>query len=423
MFARRIDPVLPSQVGGILTITGVEWFTQAQLDPSTPLWARAIAIGFWIAMMALWSFQVPFVVRAFRHRRLREADRRLVGVLAFGSFAYVAQVFCLFPWLSSDMRAAVLVFGVGVVGITAFATIERPPVERPPSWMPLIVPGGLIAWYLMHPSPIHVALALLIAVFTGVILYMRHTLQQQVNRTHRAMLKVEAAHADLSAQREARERFVAAAWHDLGQPIQAARLFADQSWRASSVEARRLAAANADAAFETIERQLRLMLKQFRAETATHQPAVSRQSAGGLIAEAVTLHSGAARRAGVTLISMPSSRQVRADPDLAGRALGNLIDNALRHAHARRVLVGALRRGRVVQLWVIDDGDGIDPNDAPRLFEDFAQGRSKDAGQGSGGFGVGLGSASRIARLLGGDLIHAPRWRMGAAFCLELPLA
>lgn len=423
MFARRIDPVLPSQLGGILTITGVEWFTQAQLDSSTPVWARAIALGFWIAMMALWSFQVPFVVRAFRHRRLREADRRLVGVLAFGSFAYVAQVFCLFPWLNSDMRAAVLVFGVGVVGITAFATIERPPAERPPSWMPLIVPGGLIAWYLMHPSPIHIALALLIAVFTGVILYMRQTLQQQVNRTHRAMLKVEAAHADLSAQREARERFVAAAWHDLGQPIQAARLFADQSWRASSVEARRLAAANADAAFETIERQLRLMLKQFRAETAMHQPAVSRQSAGRLIAEAVTLHSGAARRAGVTLISMPSSRHVRADPDLAGRALGNLIDNALRHAHARRVLVGALRRGKVMQLWVIDDGDGIDPNDAPRLFEDFAQGRSQDAGQGSGGFGVGLGSASRIARLLGGDLIHAPGWRMGAAFCLELPLA
>src|SRR4029078_1265487 len=72
--------------------------------------------------------------------------------------------------------------------------------------------------------------------------------------------------------------------------------------------------------------------------------------------------------------AMPPRLQAVADEGLAQRALGNLVGNSLRHAKGRRVLVGARRRAGRIRLWVIDDGVGVSKADAPRLFNDYAQG-------------------------------------------------
>ena len=101
------------------------------------------------------------------------------------------------------------------------------------------------------------------------------------------------------------------------------------------------------------------------------------------------------------------------------RILGNLVGNAIRHARARRVLVGARRRGGRVRVWVIDDGSGIPEHDVPRLFQDYAQGADRlDRVQ--GGFGLGLASAKRMAQLMGGEVGLDREWKSGSAFWLEL---
>ena len=139
-------------------------------------------------------------------------------------------------------------------------------------------------------------------------------------------------------------------------------------------------------------------------------------------ARVAELNEPAARLAGVEVHALPSRLEARADPALTERALGNLVANSLRHAKARRVLVGARRRAGRVRRWVIDDGVGIAPADAPRLFEDYVQG-SNHGDEIRGGFGLGLSSARRMAGLMGGDVGLDAKWTAGSAFWLELRTA
>ena len=110
---------------------------------------------------------------------------------------------------------------------------------------------------------------------------------------------------------------------------------------------------------------------------------------------------------------------VTGNPVLVERALSNLISNAIRHARARTILVGAKRHGTTVRLWVIDDGVGIVSADQATLFDPYIQGSDHD-GEVRGGYGLGLASVRLMAELMQGRAGHEPRWRKGSAFFLEL---
>ena len=112
---------------------------------------------------------------------------------------------------------------------------------------------------------------------------------------------------------------------------------------------------------------------------------------------------------------------VQGDPDEYERLLRNLVDNAARHAaHRIQITVRDEEDGRVV-LTVHDDGPGIPPEDAERVFERFVRlddARSRD----QGGAGLGLAIARDLAHRHGGTLALAPR-TLGACFRLSLPRA
>ncbi|WP_158637722.1 sensor histidine kinase [Novosphingobium taihuense] len=109
---------------------------------------------------------------------------------------------------------------------------------------------------------------------------------------------------------------------------------------------------------------------------------------------------------------------INSDPELLERAITNLLENALRHSSARRLmLIARLGEGRI-RIWVVDDGRGMDEARAALAFEPFAN--AGQAGEVTG-FGLGLPSARLIARELGGDLVLDRRVRKGCSFMLELP--
>ncbi len=416
---RPTPSVVPTQALGMVAVVAMEAAAQWQVAAGTPLWVRVAAWGIVGALLLVWVWHLPGLRAATAAGDIARVDAHVHAVLVFGSYGTVGQVFLLFPWLDTEMRMIVVIFCVATAAIIAMASVEQLPRETRAGLTPAIIPLGVIAWYLLHPSWPHLLVAGVVGLLSLIMVQLRARLLAQVTLTRRALLDAETARARLLAEREAKSRFIAAAWHDLGQPIQAARLFSDQARRSPSPAARDAAARDADTAFAAVERQLREMLDHLRLEAGTIAPAIATLAAGPLIAEAAALHTAAARHAGVSLRALPSRLQLRGDGYLAARALSNLIDNALRHAGARRVLVAARRRQATVELWVIDDGVGIAPALAPTLFDDFAQGETTAAG----GFGLGLGSARRCARLLGGDLTLSSRWCGGAAFCLALPAA
>jgi two-component system, OmpR family, sensor kinase len=115
--------------------------------------------------------------------------------------------------------------------------------------------------------------------------------------------------------------------------------------------------------------------------------------------------------------------EVKGDPELIRHALGNLVDNARKHAPSDKVVViGARAEGERVLLFVRDQGPGIPAEELPRLFEPFYRtdnSRSRE----SGGTGLGLSLVRRIAELHGGPPFVISTPGQGSTFGVTLERA
>jgi len=109
------------------------------------------------------------------------------------------------------------------------------------------------------------------------------------------------------------------------------------------------------------------------------------------------------------------------DTQAIGRALNNLISNALRHTPpAGRVSVWVRRTGMRVEVTVSDTGEGIRAEDIPHIFERFYRGE-KSRNRGTGGAGLGLAIARGIVRAHGGDIRVESKVGKGTQFTFHIP--
>jgi len=117
---------------------------------------------------------------------------------------------------------------------------------------------------------------------------------------------------------------------------------------------------------------------------------------------------------------------VDVDPTLVGRALGNLLENAVRHAGGAVGLKTTLERDSarrsVVRFEIVDAGPGFSPDALEHAFEAFYSARSREAAREGGSLGLGLALVARIARAHGGRAFAENRPAGGASAVLELPV-
>ncbi len=157
-----------------------------------------------------------------------------------------------------------------------------------------------------------------------------------------------------------------------------------------------------------------------RADADTRPPArLAAVDARELVAEVTGAYAGA--RVPVTVVAKEPV-MIMVDADELHRAVGNMVDNAVRHAHTRVEVVARVDHGQAV-ISVSDDGPGIAPEDRERVFERFT--RLDDArGRNSGGAGLGLAIVRDLLARAGGTVAitagESP-WRTRAE--LRLPLA
>ena len=140
-----------------------------------------------------------------------------------------------------------------------------------------------------------------------------------------------------------------------------------------------------------------------------------------LAKESVDLMRPRAEAAGIALsFAAPESPCVaKVDARLIGEAIGNLVSNAIRHSGSPDVAVSVSRSARGFAIAVEDHGIGIPPEHAERVFERFHRVDPARASE-SGGAGLGLAIARRIARLHGGDVVFSPVAPSGARFVLSV---
>ena len=117
--------------------------------------------------------------------------------------------------------------------------------------------------------------------------------------------------------------------------------------------------------------------------------------------------------------TVKSSGVVRCDPQLVEQAVSNLIGNAVRHSGSEEISVTVERAAKEARITVEDHGIGIPPEHAERIFERFHRVDPARASA-TGGAGLGLAIARRIARLHGGDLVLFSAEPHGCRFVFSL---
>lgn len=411
--------MLRLQVFAIAVGAGSLAFDHAALEglaPDSHLLLNDVIFG---AFLLWWIASIAWI------RRCGVADDTPEGwwthtltVFWVGNAATLASFWLLLPHGSESVRLLAVMMCLGPVTVEVVGTVRTPPRRRGlfGTLAPVGIPAGLIAWFLGSDDPFAITLSVFIAAFCLMLLLLREFLQNTVDAAYAAKVEAEAA-------RDSKARFLAAASHDLGQPLQAARLFFDQVLRAGSAAERRKPVERLNWALDAMEQQLRQMLDHLRLESRDVAANLREVPLGGVLARLAEMHEPAARLAGMRIVASPTRLVVQGDPVLIEQALGNYLTNAIRHAAGRRILLGARRRGDRVRLWVIDDGRGVAQTDHAGLFEDYVQGGWSSGGEVRGGFGLGLASVRRMAQLMSGAAGHDPRWTAGGAFWLELPAA
>ncbi|MDO1529425.1 PAS-domain containing protein [Fulvimonas sp. R45] len=252
------------------------------------------------------------------------------------------------------------------------------------------------------------------------------TLEQRVEQRTAELSEALAATAQARRVAEAanvsKTRFLAAASHDLLQPLNAARLFTSALRQQPGLddEAGQLAE-RIDASFRAAEDLLDALLDISRLDTGSYRADVGQFALADLFGSLHAQFAGLAEQRGLRLRVVPTRLAVRSDPQLLRRILQNFISNALRYTRHGGVLLGARRHGDEVRIEVWDTGPGIAPAQRARVFGEF-QRLDRPSPWGEKGLGLGLSICERIAAILGHRLGLASREGRGSCFSVGVPL-
>ncbi|WP_415288378.1 PAS-domain containing protein [Brevundimonas sp. S1H14] len=233
--------------------------------------------------------------------------------------------------------------------------------------------------------------------------------------------RLEEARRTAEDATASKTRFLAAASHDLLQPLHAARLFIAalrEDADLAGSPARGLAT-NADRAIDSAHRLLTALLNLSKLEAGGVRPAVAPLALGGLFDELAREFAPVARAKGLTLTAAPSSLWIASDRDLLRSMLQNLIANAIRYTDRGHVLIGARRDGERVQILVSDTGRGIAEADRQAVFGEFV--RLPGAPVDEPGAGLGLAIVQKLSDLLGHPLSLASHVGRGTTFRVVVP--
>lgn len=229
-----------------------------------------------------------------------------------------------------------------------------------------------------------------------------------------------------AARREAEEanryktRFVAAAVHDLLQPLNAARMFGSLLRAHLHDAAGRQVADSIEGALAAQDGILASLLDISRMESGQLEVR-ERDFALGPLLQVVQHNFGIiAKSRGLRLDCVGSRYTVRSDEALLRRILQNLLSNAIRYTPSGRVLIGCRRRGDRLRIEVHDQGPGIPESLQREIFEEFRRlGEGHDDDRGAG---LGLAIVERLGRLLGHEIGLRSELGRGSVFWVGVPI-
>ncbi len=242
--------------------------------------------------------------------------------------------------------------------------------------------------------------------------------------TERRAMEEKLAQAKEAAEAAsiAKSRFLAAANHDLRQPLQALRLLMEAlSLHPLESSASELLL-DMSGALKSMEGLLNALLDSSKLEAGSFQPRKRKFHIVPFLHHLRNQFKATAQDAQKRIRVVPSDAVLFTDPALLGRILQNFVSNALRHARGPDILIGCRRSGQGRRIEVWDDGPGIPQGEQQKIFDEFYQ-LGNPARNAEQGLGLGLSIAKRMADLLNCRIGVRSAIGKGSVFFVEVPFS
>lgn len=311
------------------------------------------------------------------------------------------------------------------------------------AWILPLALGPYVVRFLVDSGPFALEVALTLMVFCiilGVVAFnvskaltgnlsltfrnedLMASLAQASDRQEKLLAETEAAYESAERSNRAKTRFLAAASHDLRQPMQALTFLVSALEKQAPVWAHRTTIDDTRRTLESVNSLLTSLLDISRFDAGV--VAVERKPFPiEDVLDAVGREFGAvALDKDLQLRVRPSDLWVDSDPALLTRIVRNFVNNALKYTSHGGVLVGCRTVGNTVRVQVWDTGPGIAPHHHEDIFHEFFQLRRPDEDFQSG-LGLGLAIVKRIADLLKHAISFRSHEGKGSCFSIDVPRA
>ena len=248
----------------------------------------------------------------------------------------------------------------------------------------------------------------------------RNRMQSELGRT---AIELADKNTRLEAASQSRARFLAAASHDLRQPLYALTLFSS-ALRAGETDPDKLTRVmHIEECVSSLDQLFSELLDLSRLEAGVMHAAIGDVRLDDVFDEVSRNFRILAESRGLRLIVRKTDAWVRTDRTMLARILNNLVSNALRYTDEGGVLVGVRHQhnGQVrIDVW--DTGSGIAPEHQVQVFDEFYQVSAcgDDGGERKRGLGLGLSTVRRLAELVACEVRLASRPRRGTLVSIVL---
>jgi signal transduction histidine kinase/CheY-like chemotaxis protein len=233
--------------------------------------------------------------------------------------------------------------------------------------------------------------------------------------------KVEERTRQLELANLAKSRFLAAASHDLRQPLHALGLFVAQLHGRVRANERRRIVARIDAALSAMNELFNALLDISKLDAGVLSPSITEFPVAKLLDRVDMTFTGFAREKGLSLRVISSSAWVRSDFILLERIVFNLVSNAVRYTSSGGVVIGCRKRGVNLRIEVWDTGTGVPQDQQQNIFGEFYR-LSAPGSDGRSGLGLGLAIVDRLCRLLDHSVNLTSTLGKGSCFSIAVPL-
>ena len=276
--------------------------------------------------------------------------------------------------------------------------------------------GGIVVTYTDVTSRVRATEALALANET-----LERRVRERTEELTRLNEKLALATEAAESANASKTRFLAAAGHDIMQPLNAARLYVASLHERMEEPKMRKLTEHIDASLESAEDIISALLEISKIDAGVLTPTVTTFPIQSLLEQLIVEFAPTAEAKGLTLKAVPCSLSVRSDWQLMRRLIQNLISNAIKYTEGGKVLVGARRIGETVRIEVHDTGPGIAPSQQKIIFQEFQ--RLDQHAKVASGLGLGLSIVDRIAKLLDHEVSLVSTVGRGAVFGVTLPVA